>query len=187
MGPADYVSILSKGAHFPDCRHLASTFSASTIATLATGAWPAQHGIVADSWYDRAVRGPVRASQEALLATTLTAQVAAEQRDMRAFVIGMDATHSALFAGTPDARQFWMDRRGQFTTLGEPPKWLVEYNALRPLDNYHNAQWMAVRARSPVHRPCAPSPMTRTIRSGSWICSRRRLRTGRAVRIALPA
>ena len=84
FGAGGLRHILSKGAHFPDCRHLASTFSASTLATLATGAWPAQHGIVADSWYDRAVRGAVPASQEALLATTLTAQVAAEQGEMRA-------------------------------------------------------------------------------------------------------
>src|SRR5438046_711147 len=44
--------LLEKGAFFPDCRHHASTFPATTIATLATGAWPSQHGIVADSWYD---------------------------------------------------------------------------------------------------------------------------------------
>src|SRR5262249_44122248 len=42
--------LLDKGAYFPDCRHAASTFSASAIATLSTGSWPAQHGIVADSW-----------------------------------------------------------------------------------------------------------------------------------------
>ena len=141
--------ILSKGAHFPDCRHLASTFTSSAITTLATGAWPAQHGIVADSWYDRAVKGPVGASQEALQATTITAQVAAEPPDsMRAYVIGLDAPHAALFAGTSGAHQYWMDRRGQFTTLGEPPKWLVEYNALRPLDNFHDTKWMAVHAKS---------------------------------------
>src|ERR1039457_3502298 len=112
FGPGGLRRILLKGAHFPDCRHLASSFSASTLATLATGAWPAQHGIVADSWYDRAVRGAVPASQEGLLATTLTAQVAAEA-GTRTFVIGMDATQSALFAGTPEARQFWMDPRGE--------------------------------------------------------------------------
>src|ERR1022692_2919657 len=67
FGQGGLRRILSKGAHFPDCRHLASSFSASSIATLATGAWPAQHGIVADSWYDRAGRSAVRASQEALL------------------------------------------------------------------------------------------------------------------------
>ena len=147
FGPGGLRRILSKGAHFPDCRHLASSFSASTIATLATGAWPAQHGIVADSWYDRAARSAVPASQEALLATTLAAQVAAGP-DTRTYVIGMDATQSALFAGTPEARQFWMNPRGQFTTLGNPPDWLVEFNSQRPLDNAHNAPWMAIGARS---------------------------------------
>src|SRR5664279_3902619 len=147
FGPGGLRPILSKGAHFPDCRHLASSFPASTLATLATGAWPAQHGIVADSWYDRAGRGAVRASQEALLATTLTAQVAAAP-DTRTFVIGMDAAQSSLFAGTPEARQFWMDPRGQFTTLGDPPEWLGEFNSLRPLENAHNASWMAIGAPS---------------------------------------
>src|ERR1035437_4617187 len=145
FGPGGLRRILLKGAHFPDCRHLASSFSASTLATLATGAWPAQHGIVADSWYDRAARNTVSASPEALLATTLTAQVAAEP-GTRTFVIGMDAAQASLFAGTPAARQFWMDPRGQFTTLGDPPEWLGEFNSLKPLDNAHNAPWMAIGA-----------------------------------------
>src|ERR1035437_8506454 len=68
FGPGGLRRILSKGAHFPDCRHLASSFPASTLATLATGAWPAQHGIVADFWYDRTAASAVPASQEALLA-----------------------------------------------------------------------------------------------------------------------
>ncbi|MCX6628187.1 MAG: alkaline phosphatase family protein, partial [Candidatus Solibacter sp.] len=131
FGSGGLRRILSKGAHFPDCRHLASSFSASTLSTLATGAWPAQHGIVADSWYDRAAHNAVPASQEGLLATTLTAQVAADPRT-RTFVIGMDGAQSSLFAGTPEARQFWMDPRGQFTTLRDPPDWLGEFNSLRP-------------------------------------------------------
>jgi hypothetical protein len=147
FGPGGLRRILSKGAHFPDCRHLASSFPASTLATLATGAWPAQHGIVADSWYDRGGRNRVPASQEALLATTLNAQVSAAP-NTRTFVIGMDAVPSSLFAGTSGTRQFWMDPRGQFATLGEAPEWLREFNSLKPLDNAHNAPWMAIGARS---------------------------------------
>ena len=156
FGPGGLRRILLKGAHFPDCRHLASSFSASTLATLATGAWPAQHGIVADTWYDRTAGSTVSASQEALRATTLTAQVAAEE-NTRTFVIGMDATQSSLFAGTPKARQFWMDARGQFATLGDTPEWLGEFNSLKPLDNAHNAPWMAIGAR-----PGAPPMRTLT-------------------------
>ncbi len=147
LGSGGLRRILLKGAHFPDCRHLASSFPASSLATLATGAWPAQHGIVADSWYDRAGQSAVAASQEALLATTLTAQVAAEP-DTQAFVIGMDAAQTSLLAGTPGARQFWMDSRGQFTTLGDTPEWLGEFNSLNPPDNAHDAHWMAIGAKS---------------------------------------
>jgi len=146
FGAAGLAHILLKGAHFPDCRHLASTFSATALATLATGAWPAQHGIVADSWYDRAAQNAVPASREALLATTLTAQVAALGREARMFVVGMTATQASLFAGTSQAQQFWMDRRGQFTTLGEPPAWLTEFNVQNPLENKHDARWMAINA-----------------------------------------
>ncbi len=156
FGPGGLRKLLLKGAHFPDCRHLASSFSASTIATLATGAWPSQHGIVADSWYERGARKAVPASEEALLATTLTDQVASEP-NTRTFVIGMDAAQSSLFAGTPEARQFWMDPRGEFSTLGDPPEWLDEFNSLKPLDNAHNAPWMAIGAR-----PGAPPLRTLT-------------------------
>src|ERR1035441_860847 len=156
FGPGGLRRILLKGAHFPDCRHLASSFPSTTIATLATGAWPAQHGIVADRWYDSAGRNLVPASQEALLATTLIAQVAAEPR-MRTFVIGMDAPAASLLAGTPQARQVWMNPPGPMRTLGDPPEWLGEFNSLRPLDNAHNAPWMAIGAR-----PGAPPLRTLT-------------------------
>src|SRR4051794_3615636 len=54
LAPAGFRKILEKGAVFHNCLHQASTFPSAGIATLATGAWPAQHGIVADLWYDRA-------------------------------------------------------------------------------------------------------------------------------------
>ena len=71
LAPGGFRRLLEKGAWFPDCRHLSSTFSACGIANLATGAWPSQHGIVADSWYDRAAGRPVAASDEDLLATKI--------------------------------------------------------------------------------------------------------------------
>jgi hypothetical protein len=140
--------ILSRGAYFPDCRHLASTFSGSCTCTLATGAWPCQHGIVADSWYDPVSKMPVAASGEALLAGTLCAQIKAADSRNRTFVIGTNAVQTALFAGNPQTQQFWMDSAGRFTTLREVPDWLVSSNNLNPLDNSHNASWMAVDARA---------------------------------------
>ncbi|PWU09275.1 MAG: hypothetical protein C5B51_06530 [Terriglobia bacterium] len=145
LGAGGLRRLLDNGAYFPDCRHLAASYTSSTLATLATGAWPAQHGIVADVWFDRVARKPVRASDESLLATTLTAQIAAAQ-DTRTYVVSLDPLEGALFAGTRDAQLFWMDEEGHFATRGEAPSWLVDYNRLKPLENLHNAAWLAVGA-----------------------------------------
>jgi hypothetical protein len=145
IGPDGLRRVVEGGAYFPDCRHLASSYTSSTLATLATGAWPAQHGIVADTWFDRSSRKPVRASAEALRATTLLAQITAAP-DTRVYVVSLDATNGALFAGTPRARRFWMDERGSFTSNQEAPAWLEEYIRLRPLEKLHNAPWLAMGA-----------------------------------------
>jgi len=154
FAPGGFRRLLEKGAYFPDCRHLASTFPASSIATLATGAWPAQHGIAADSWYDRSIRKPVPAADDALLATTLAAQVEAIP-GARVTVVSLNDAHGALFAGTPDARLFWIDDNGQFSTLPDPPDWLAAFNAARNPDSLHDARWLALGAR-----PDAPALRT---------------------------
>ena len=147
--------LMEKGAWFPDCRHLSSTFSACGIANLATGAWPSQHGIVADSWYDREARRPVAASDEALRATTLTAQAAAEA-GTRIWVVAMTRAHAALFAGTADARLYYVDDRGRFASSEEAPDWLQAYNEAKPPEAARGARWMAVNA-------AAEAPPLRTL------------------------
>lgn len=147
--------LLYQGAHFPDCRNLASTFPATSLATLSTGAWPAQHGIVAGTWFDAAVRKPVNASAEALLATTLCEQVA--RAGNRVFVVSTDLATASLFAGTQHARLYWMDDNCEFATLGETPKWLTDYNKVHTIESMHDAKWMAIDAR-----PGAPPLRTLT-------------------------
>ena len=154
IGPGGLRRLVENGAYFPDCRHLAASYTASALATLATGAWPAQHGIVADTWFDGAAHKPVRASEQALLATTLIAQVAAAA-DTRVFAAALDPQDGALFAGSPTALQYWMDEKGQFVTRGEMPAWLADYNQLHPLAKLHNAEWLAVGAN-----PGAPALRT---------------------------
>src|SRR5215469_12309441 len=75
LRPGGFRRLIESGTYFPDCRHLASSYTSTTLATLATGSWPAQHGIVADTWYDRAAGKPVAASEEDLRATTLAKQI----------------------------------------------------------------------------------------------------------------
>jgi hypothetical protein len=145
-----------QGAHFPDCRHLASTFPRSSLASLATGTWPAQHGIVADSWIESGTVAPTPASAESLTATTLMAQVAADP-NYRAWVIGMNSTQTTLFAGASNVRHFYRSARGQFATLGEPPSWLAPFNSEKSADSAQNIKWMALDAR-----PGAPPLRTLT-------------------------
>jgi len=155
VGAGGLRRLVEHGAYFPDCRHLASSFPASSLATLATAAWPAQHGIVADSWYDRRERGRVRATADALLATTLAAQVAAP--NTRVYVVSLDAVKGEILAGTPQARRFWMGPGGQFRAGDASPAWLTDYNQSHPMEDFHDAEWLAVNAK-------AGAPALRTLK-----------------------
>ena len=146
LGSGGLKRLLEKGAWFPDCRHAASTFPSTTLATLATGCWPSEHGIVAESWYDRGTRQPVAASGEALLATTLCAEVAGEART-RAAVIALDGVQASLFSGTAQSSVYWMDAQGRFVTRGDTPEWLPPFNDLMPAVHARGAQWLAAGAR----------------------------------------
>jgi hypothetical protein len=147
LAPGGFRYLLEKAAVYHDCRNLASTFPASSVATLATGSWPAQHGIVADYWYDRALRKPVRGTEEDLLATTLAAQILNEP-GTSATVVALDETYAAVFAGSPDARIYWMDGEGQMATRGEVPGWLAGYNSQNLVERFHGAKWLALGTRS---------------------------------------
>lgn len=147
-----FRKILERGAFFPDCRHFASGFTSTGLATLTTGAWPAQHGIVADSWYEHAPKSRVAASDEGLLATTLMHEVAAASG--RVSVVSLDATHGRLFAGDSAAKLYWMDEGGQFQTNGAAPGWIQPYNERRPIESLHNSRWNVpgVKADAPPLR-----------------------------------
>jgi hypothetical protein len=146
--PGGLKRLVERGAFFHDCRHAASTFPLTTTATLACGAWPAQHGIVSDTWYDRTAKGPVTASEEQLLSTTLAAEIAAEPRT-RVYVVGMESAHAGIFAGTSAARIFWMDDDGQMATRGDSPDWLDSFNSRRLAPaNLHDKGWLVIGGRA---------------------------------------
>ncbi len=152
MTAGGFRKLLDKSAWFPDCRHLASGFTTTALATLATGAWPAQHGIVADSWYDRTTQTRVHASDEELLAGTVMSEAA--ESNCNVSVVALNPVHARLFAGTQKADFYWMDDRGQFQTNGDAPFWLGPYNDRKPLDRLHDSRWVVpgVRADAPALR-----------------------------------
>ena len=149
-----FHELMTKGIYYPDCRLAASSFTATGLATLATGAYPSQHGIVADQWYDRKTRGVIKASAELLDATTLADEVeragyreeADRGRRNRIFCLGLDEGPTSLLAGHSRGQVFWMDSQGRFNTRGNAPEWLAEYNRAHPIEEFHGKRWMAVGA-----------------------------------------
>jgi predicted AlkP superfamily pyrophosphatase or phosphodiesterase len=129
----------------------AGGFSASGLATLATGAYPQLHGIVADRWYDRKSKAPIQARADLLEATTLADEL--ERRDQtlgisaeksRVFCLGLEEGRTALLAGRARAQVYWMDAQGQFSTRGDVPQWLIAFNQGRNIADFQNKKWMAL-------------------------------------------
>ncbi len=153
-----FRKLSDKGAWFPDCRHLASGFTSTGIANLVTGAWPAQHGIVADSWYDRVSKSRVRANEEALLAGTLLSEVV--EYGGNVVTVALDGAQARLAAGPAKSDIYWMDERGQMQTNNDPPAWLTPFNERRSLERFHDYRWtvQGVKTDAPPVRTLSYDP-----------------------------
>jgi hypothetical protein len=145
LSPGGFRELMTKGIYYPNCHLAASSFTASGLATLATGAYPQVHGIVADQWWDRRARSLAKARDEMLEATTL-ADEAVHAGHNRVFCLGLDEGPASLLAGNSRGQVFWMDPQGQFNTRGNQPEWLGTFNSSRTLDDYRDKKWTAIGA-----------------------------------------
>ena len=152
--PGGFRELMTKGVYYPDCRLAASGFTATGLATLATGAYPNLHGIVADQWYDHRTHALTKARAEMLEAATLADEVeragyreeTARGPHNRIFCLGLNEGPASLLAGHSRGQVFWMDAQGQFNTRGNAPEWLAAHNLERPLEKLHDQKWAAVGA-----------------------------------------
>lgn len=140
-----FLRLIQDGAYYPNCRLEASSFTASGLATLVTGAFPQLHGIIADRWYDRRAGTPAKARADMMEATTLAEEITRADKDgltkTQVFCLGLDESLTSLLAGRAPARSFWMDVSGQFTTHGSPPPWLAPHNRSNSIESFHDAKW----------------------------------------------
>ena len=144
LATGGFRELMTKGAYFRDCRLAASGFTATGLATLATGAYPQLHGIVADQWYDRRSHSLTKARGEMLEATTLADELT-RAGNSRVFCLGLNEGPTSLLAGH-SGPVLWMDARGNFQTRGNAPEWLAAYNGGRPIEKLHEKKWMALGA-----------------------------------------
>lgn len=145
LAPAGFREMMAHGVYYPDCRLASSSFTGTGLATLATGAYPQMHGIVADQWYDRRTRLLTKARAEMLQGTTLADEAVRAGR-ARIYCLGLNEGPTSLLAGRSRAQVFWMDGQGQFSTRGNVPEWLSPFNNARPFESLQDKKWMALGA-----------------------------------------
>jgi hypothetical protein len=145
LAAGGFRELMGKGVYYPNCRLAASGFTSCGLATLATGAYPQLHGIVADQWYDRPTRAVIKARGEMLEATTLADEAVRAGRS-RIFCLGLNEGPTSLLAGRSRGQVYWMENTGQFNTRGNVPEWLTPFNNLLQMENLHDKKWWAMGA-----------------------------------------
>jgi hypothetical protein len=149
LGAGGFRRLMEDGAYFPECQMAATTFTSGGLATVSTGAYPQLHGIVADSWYDRAARKAVRAAPDALQATTLSQQLAAADPANRNFAVALDLGDAALLGGRAQPDCFFAKPDGSFAAQGkaEYADWLAQFNQANDPAKLRNTSWIALGAK----------------------------------------
>jgi predicted AlkP superfamily pyrophosphatase or phosphodiesterase len=168
FGAGGFRRLLDGGTWYADAHYGHSdTETAVGHATLVTGAHPAQHGLVSNLWFDRALGRMVYAVEDAryqvvgepprnrthagtsprnLSSSTLGDElVYATGGRSRVFsVSGKD--RGAIIPGGHTGRAFWYSRAtGGFVTSSyyydALPAWAQAWNDARPADRYRNQSW----------------------------------------------
>jgi predicted AlkP superfamily pyrophosphatase or phosphodiesterase len=107
FAPGGFKRLLRWGAYFPNCFQQSVTFTANSLATIATGTYPSTHGIVADRWFDTRAHAMASAQSDLLEATTFSAGFLAADTRNRMFAIGQDSRITRILTGvtpyTPDS------------------------------------------------------------------------------------
>lgn len=140
FGSGGFRRLIGAGAYLPNARMACSTFTASGIATLLTGAWPAIHGIVADRWLQDGT--PVSASPGQNLAGSLFDEILRDPRN-RVFAIG----EALASIAKPEVTTFVPSSNGWKCSRSPVPEWFDGFAAARAPAGFAGAEWRAVGGR----------------------------------------
>jgi predicted AlkP superfamily pyrophosphatase or phosphodiesterase len=164
--PGGLRRLLTDGASWTQANydHM-PTYTAPGHATLLTGAWPAETGIVGNDWPDRdggrfvtsvtdttavllgGEQDDVASSPRRLLASTIGDELRLQTND-RSKVVGISIKdRSAILpAGRHANAAYWFNQRnGRMVSsnyyFNQLPAWVRDFNASRPADKFYNARW----------------------------------------------
>jgi predicted AlkP superfamily pyrophosphatase or phosphodiesterase len=181
FGAGGLRRLLADGATWPDCNYdHVPTETAPGHATMLTGAWPAETGIIANDWYERAEGKRVNnvqddsvrplgggdkepaSSPRNLLASTLGDQLKMASAG-RSRVVGVSLKNRAaiLPAGRmADAAYWYSNQTGQFVSstyyFDRLPDWVARFNAARPADKFFGAKWERLLPPAEYERRAGP-------------------------------
>lgn len=165
--------LMEKGTWYTDAhyRH-ANTETAVGHATLATGADPSRHGVVANDWIDqdtgafvynteddrhhiigRKSKSHEGVSPRNLLASTISDELVVHTGGRsRAFSVSVK-DRGAILPGGHAGKAFWFSKSsGDFVTstyyYDDYPAWVKQWNAARPADAYKGKAWELLKDRA---------------------------------------
>ncbi|HKG14061.1 MAG TPA: alkaline phosphatase family protein, partial [Pyrinomonadaceae bacterium] len=173
--------LLREGASWSDANYdHVPTETAPGHATMLTGAWPSETGIIANDWYDRAEGkrvnnvgddsaralgggdGEVASSPRNLLCSTLGDELKLATNN-RSRVVGVSQKNRAaiLPAGRMADAAYWLSAQtGDFVSstyyFERLPEWVTRFNASKPSDKFFGAKWERLLPAAEYERRAGP-------------------------------
>lgn len=174
--------LMREGASWADANYdHAPTKTAPGHATLMTGTWPAEHGIIANNWYERETGRKVRSvsddatlllgggregekgsSPRRMIASTLGDELRLATAD-RSKVIGISSkSRSAILpAGRHATAAYWFNvDNGRMVSssyyFNQLPQWVERFNQTRMADKFFGARWERLLPEAEYMRRLGP-------------------------------
>ncbi len=173
LGEDGFRYLMEKGTWYMDAHYQhANTETAVGHATLATGADPSRHGVVANDWIDqdtgafvynteddrhRIIGKEAKAhegvSPRNLMASTISDEMVIHNGGRsRAFSVSVK-DRGAILPGGHVGKAFWFSKSsGEFVTstyyYDDYPSWVKQWNAAKPADAYKEKSWELLHERA---------------------------------------
>jgi predicted AlkP superfamily pyrophosphatase or phosphodiesterase len=160
FGAGGFRRLMEQGVWYANAHYgTGNTFTASGHAVLVTGADTAEHGMVANQWFDRALGKRINClfdpehglSPRNLGSTTLGDElVAASGGRARAFAVAGKDRSAIIPAGRRGMAYWFDDKTGRFGHSSwygsSPAAWVTAWNAANPAERFRGREWTPLEA-----------------------------------------
>ena len=173
LGKGGFRYLLEEGTHYKNAHYQhANTETAVGHATLATGADPARHGIVANDWIDQKTGKFVYNTEDDrhhIIGSKPKPHKGVSPRNILSSTIGDELVvnnggrsrvfsvsikdRGAILPGGHVGKAFWFSKSsGNFVTstyyYDDYPEWVKQWNGAKPADRYKGKTWDLLHDRS---------------------------------------